>query len=267
MKAFCYHSLILEGGQLEIWKTGCLPAKEVVFKIMDDDFPKCDLELYDKDSKVRFDYEYDKMPMDGMFLLQVTGMADDLKLRVFIDTRTKPNYLWIEKLSRTDMEAVNKQITNAVKYALSKRANAYGWEVKVRKFVPGAPKDEDLYGIALGYAGDDYNEIKVDKEIFRSVVISYAVADEVIKWVLFFMKGKKKPLSIIAPLKAANVAGAMNKLTKTTFQEIFGNLLGNSVSCVDRYMSDGYVWNPNDKVFDRMVGVFEQIVAKILPLK
>ena len=175
--------------------------------------------------------------------------------------------MWIEKLPRTEMETVNKQITNAVKNALSKKAYAYGWEINLRKFVPGVPKDEDLYGIALEYAGDDFEEIKINKEAFCSVVISYMVADELMKWVLFFMQGKKKPLPIIAPLKAANVAGAMKKLTKTTFPEIFGDLLGNSVSCVDRYMSDGYVWNPNDKMFERMVEIFEQVVAKVLPLK
>lgn len=267
MKTFSYHSLILEGGQLELWKTGCLPAKEVVPRIMDDDFPECGLELYDKDSKVRFEYEYDKMPMDGMYLLKVTRMIDDLKLRVFIDTRTRTNYLWIEKLPRADIDTVNKQVINAVKNALSKKAYAYGWKISVRKFISGDPKDEDLFGTALEYAGDECKEIKINKDAFRSVVISYTIADEVMKWVLFFMKGKKKPLPIIEPLKAANVAGAMNKLTKTTFQEIFGDLLGNSVSCVDRYMSDGYVWNPNDKVFDKMVRLFEQIVAKVLHLK
>lgn len=266
MRLYNYFSLILEGRQIDIWETGCLPAKEVVRNILDADFPKCELELYDKESNVCFDYEYDKLPLDGKFLLKVTRKTDNLSLRVFIDTRTNPNYIWIEKLQRNDLDTINKQILNAVKNALGSKVYKAGWEIKTRKFVSGEPKDEDLFFSAQKYACDDDREIKVNKEAFRSVVIADLVADAVLKWILIYMKGKTKPLAIIAPLKAANMAGAIHKLTKTTFQEIFGDLLGNSVSLVDRYMSDAYEWNPNDKLFEKMVMTFAHIVKKIMPL-
>lgn len=267
MIRYKYFSLILEGRQLEIGETGCLPAKEVVRNILDADFPKCGLKLYDDESKEYFDYEFDKMPMDGMFLLKVTRKTDNLSLRVFIDTRTKPNYIWIERLQRNDMETINKQILNAVKNALKHDVYKAGWEIKTTKFVAGDLKDEDLLGSAWDYAGANDEEIKINKEAFRAVVTTYYVADEVMKWVLFFMKGKKKPLQLIAPLKAAYVAGAIHRITRTDFKEIFGKLLGSSVSSVDTYMSDGYKWNPRDKSFNVMIEIFESIVAKIKSMR
>lgn len=263
MRRYNYFSLILEGRQLEIGETGCLPAKEVVRNILDADFPEYGLKLYDDESKEYFDHEFDKMPFNGMFLLKVTRKTDNLQLRVFIDTRTKPNYIWIEKLERNDLDTINKQILNAVKNALKHDVYKAGWKIKTTKFVAGEPKDEDLLESAWDYATTEDKDIKINKEAFRAVVTTYFVADEVINWVLFFMKGKKKPLQRIAPLKAAYMAGVIHRITRTDFKDIFGDILGSSVSCVDTYMSDGYTWNPKDNTFYDMIEIFKSIVAKI----
>lgn len=262
-----YSSLILEGRQLEIGETGCLPAKEVVRKILDADFPECGLKLYDDESKEYFDYEFDKMPSDGKFLLKVTRKTDNLSLRVFIDTRTKPNYIWVEKLERNDFETINKQILNSVKNALKHDVYKAGWEIKITKFVAGEPKDEYLLGSALDYATPEDEDIKINKEAFRAVVTSYFIADEVMNRVLFFMKGKKKPQLLIAPLKAAYMAGAIHRLTRTNFKAIFGNLLGSSLSSVDTYMSDDYIWNPKDQSFKQMIEIFKSIVDEIKKMR
>lgn len=46
------------------------------------------------------------------------------------------------------------------------------------------------------------------------------------------------------------------------FKYIFGDILGNSISSVDRYMSDDFEWNPKDTVFIEMVNQFAILVNK-----
>jgi hypothetical protein len=105
------------------------------------------------------------------------------------------------------------------------------------------------------------NEVILNKKAFRSIVISADIADEVMVWVNNYMKGKDSPKAIIAPLRAAKEAGAIITMTKAIFLDIFGELLGNSLSAVDKYMPlsyNGY----GDEAYNQMKKRFQEIVNK-----
>ena len=92
-------------------------------------------------------------------------------------------------------------------------------------------------------------------------MITDAVADEVMALVNLYMKGKDSPKAIIAPLRAAKEAGALITMTKAIFIDIFGELLGNSISAIDKYMTlsyNGY----NDEAYKQMKKRFTEIVEK-----
>ena len=120
-----------------------------------------------------------------------------------------------------------------------------------------------MFQDALEYV-ESYMEkdVFVNKEAFRSIVITDAIADEVMVLIKKYMKGKNTPRTLIAPLKAARVSGAVIKVSKAMYKEIFGNILGKSISSVDRYMSGGYEWDPNDTVFNEMKNQFAILVNK-----
>ena len=158
MRKFNYFSCLLEARQLREGETESLPAKEVLYKVLDANFQNVSFEIVDEESNVVFDYVYAKPPKEGMFLLKVTRRVDGLSVLVYIDTRTTPNYLWVERLEREDMNVVTKQVVNAIKNALTQNTLKYGWEVEVTKYFPGDPNDVDLFPSALKYVDDYYED-------------------------------------------------------------------------------------------------------------
>ena len=135
--------------------------------------------------------------------------------------------------------------------------------MRLEKFLPDDLLDLELFRDALDYVNSYMNdEVVLNNAAFRSIVVSDANADEVMALIKKYMKGKKTPKSLIAPLKAARVACAVIKVTKTMFKEIFGNILGKSISSLDRYMSDNYEWDSKDMVFNEMVKQFTFLVNK-----
>jgi len=251
---FLYLSCCLEGRQLCIGENNILPAKDVVRTI-------CNASFQDKD----IDYEYAKPPEDGKFLFKLTKKDNNRSRLVFVDTRTTPNYIWVERCIGDD--ATIRQVADLLERTFSQAAYQYGWNVKIRRFIPGAPKDVDLFSSALDYVNDYLYEklcgIKINREAFRAIVIADIIANEAMKLLLIYMKGKKKPKAKVGPLRAAKEAGVIFKITKTTFRDIFGDILGNSLSSVDKYMSDDYVWNPRDEVFKEMKKEFSILAQKI----
>jgi hypothetical protein len=104
-------------------------------------------------------------------------------------------------------------------------------------------------------------EVILNKKAFTSIVISADIADEVMVWVNNYMKGKDSPKAIIAPLRAAKEAGAIITMTKAIIIDIFGELLGNSISAIDKYMPlsyNGY----SDEAYKQMKKRFAEIVEK-----
>lgn len=163
-------------------------------------------------------------PKDGMFLFKVTRKTDGFSTLVFFDTRTKPNFIWVENVFDDELDMTIRQFVKMLGKTLSAASYVHGWKVWLEKYVPDELQDLKLFQDALEYV-ESYMEkdVFVNKEAFRSIVITDAIADEVMVLIKKYMKGKNTPRTLIAPLNAARVSGAVIKVSKAMYKEIFGN--------------------------------------------
>ncbi len=250
---FTFFSCILEGRQLYCEEPFLLAASEVVRAVCKAGFQ----------NNSEYVFEYAQPPKSGMFLFKVTRKTDGFSTLVFFDTRTCPNFIWVEKVFDNGVDITMNDFVKMLGAAINAGSHQHGWKVRLDKFVPTELRDMMLLHDAVEYVNAYMNnEVVLNKAAFRSIVVSDANADEVMALIKKYMKGKKTPKSLIAPLKAARVACAVIKVTKTMFKEIFGNILGKSISSLDRYMSDNYEWDSKDMVFNKMVNEFAILVNK-----
>ena len=252
MMNFTFYSCILEGRQLFFEEPFLLAASEVVRAVCKAGFQ----------NNSEFLFEYAQPPKSGMFLFKVTRKIDGFSTLVFFDTRTKPNFIWVEKVFDNNPDLTINQFVKMLEAALNAGSYQYGWKVWLDKFVPTELRDMMLLYDAVEYVNAYMNnELILNKKAFRSIVIADAIADEVMALVNQYMKGKDSPKAIIAPLRAAKEAGALITMTKAIFIDIFGELLGNSISAIDKYMTlsyNGY----NDEAYKQMKKRFAEIVEK-----
>lgn len=255
MKDFYFYNCCLEGRQLRLGETGFLAAKEVVQAICDADFRNNGTYLKDPDVKANYYHEYIKRPKNGLYLLRAIRIDDNASLDILIDTRLFPNYVLIEK--NNNMPQMHIEVMKAFERWLNHAANQYGWSATLKENQLNVIHDVDLFKSAMAYAED--RNMKAD---FKSIVIAEKIADDVLKLIDIYIKGKKLPKPIIAPFRAAKDAGAIGKLTKSVFRKTFGDILGNSISALDKYMSDDYRWNEKDSVYNEMKNEFRKLVEK-----
>ena len=152
---------------------------------------------------------------------------------------------------------MSMEVMKAMERSLNHAANKYGWLAKLKENQLNVVHDVDLFYSAMAYMKDP--KVRAD---FKSVVIADKIADDVMQLLDMYIKGKKLPKAIICPFRAAKDAGAIGKLTKTVFKKTYGDILGNSISALDKYMSDGYCWNENDAVYSEMKKEFRKLVEK-----
>ena len=143
---FDFYSCNLEGRQLEIGESGLLPALEVVRAICDAGFQENETFLY----------ENAKPPKDGMFMLKVTSKVDGLSTLVFFDTRTNPDYVWVQNGATTEFMDMLANL-------LSDASHQYGWKLSLAHFIPSVIQNFDLFMSAMAYV----------KEYFLGVVPAF----------------------------------------------------------------------------------------------
>ena len=249
---FTFFSCILEGRQLYCEEPFLLAASEVVRAVCKAGFQ----------NNSEYVFEYAQPPKSGMFLFKVTRKTDGFSTLVYFDTRTCPNFIWVEKVFDNGVDITMNDFVKMLGAAINAGSYQYGWKVWLDKFVPTELRDMMLLHDAVEYVNAYMNnELILNKKAFRSIVITDAVADEVMALVNLYMKGKDSPKAIIAPLRAAKEAGALITMTKAIFIDIFGELLGNSISAIDKYMTlsyNGY----NDEAYKQMKKRFAEIVEK-----
>lgn len=254
-KEFFFYNCCLEGRQLHLGEAGFLAAKEVVQAICDADFRNNCSFLNDPSADRRYFHEFSKRPKDGLYLMRVVKADDHSCLDVLIDTRLFPNFVLIEK--RSDKLTMSKDVVKALERSLDFAANKYGWRASLKENQLNLVHDVDLFWSAMSFLED-----KKRSADFKSVVIAEKIADDVMKLIDVYIKGKKLPKAIVCPFRAAKDAGAIGKLTKSVFKKTYGDILGNSISALDKYMSDDYKWNENDSVYAEMKKEFRKLVEK-----
>ena len=254
-KEYYFYNCCLEGRQLRLGESGFLAAKEVVQAICDADFRNNGSYLKDPNAKANYYHEYLKRPKNGLYLIRVVKVDDNTCLDVLIDTRLFPNLVLIEK--NANMLQMSMEVAKAVERSLNQAAEKYGWKATLKENQLNVIHDLELFYSAMAYVSD-----RKKKADFKSIVIAEIIADDVMALIDMYIKGKKLPKAIIAPFRAAKDAGAIGKLTKTVFKKTYGNILGNSISALDKYMSDDYRWNEKDSVYNEMKKEFRMLVEK-----
>ena len=206
---FHYFSCCLEDMQSSIGGHAVLSAGEVLRAICDADFHSNGFDLSDPDSGAHFSYEYAKPPQDGMYLLVVHRQTDNLSMLVFIDTRTNPNYVWVEKIECNDVDSVCMQVVASLCSAFNQTMRKYDWQVTINDFISGNLSDVGLLGSAQAYINDYLYETIIPK--FSSFVTYEDRTDEIINLLHVMLQNKVTPLSIMRVIKAAIDAGLIEK--------------------------------------------------------
>lgn len=261
-----------------------LRSKEVVRTICDADFRNNSLDLIDPKTNKYYYHEYAKHPKNGLYLMRVVNerlrkdtSTSELKtdhpfLHVLIDTQVYPHFVIVEHYD--SLPQCSAEVVGVLQHSLSVAVWKHGWRVVLNPDTTGVVSDFKLAQRAWEYLKNNLDgprtleelrgDIRINRERFHQLVISESIADGAMKWIQAFMRGKTKPKDIIAPLRAAKEAGVIKKMSKAEFRATFGGLLGNSLSLLDRYMSDTYSWNPNDKVYQNMVDKFGELVEAVI---
>lgn len=253
---FYFYRFFLEERQTKPCETGLLAATEVVRAICDADFQKNGLYIKDPKTDSGFYHEYAKRPKMGMYKLRMVKKADLSHYDVLIDTRMFPSFVVIEK--RPDRTEDIPEILNVMERSFNDVAINYNWGAKLEEHKTNEVQYLEEFFSAMAYMNE-----RDDKVDFKSIVIVETIAPQVKALLDRYMKGKKKPKQILAPFRAAKDAGAIGKLTKSIFIKTYGNILGNSISVVDKYMSDNYLWDVKDKVYIKMRDEFRKLVEKV----
>ena len=81
-------------------------------------------------------FEYAKPPKDGMFLFKVTRKTDRFSTLVHFDTRTCPNFIWVEKVFDNGVDITMNDFVKMLGAAINAGSYQYGWKVWLDKFVP-----------------------------------------------------------------------------------------------------------------------------------
>ena len=253
-KEYFFYNCCLEGRQLRLGESGFLAAKEVVQAICDADFRNNGTYLKDPNAKANYYHEYPKRPKNGLYLMRAVKVDDNTCLDILIDTRLFPNFVLIEK--NKDMLQMSMEVLKVLERSLNHAADRYGWKATLKENQLNVVHDTDLFFSAMDFLKDQ------KKSDFRSIVLAEKIADDVMGLIDIYMKGKKLPKAIICPFRAAKDAGAIGKLTKSVFRKTYGDILGNSISALDKYMSDDYRWNVKDSVYNEMRKEFRKLVEK-----
>lgn len=206
---FNYYCCFTEEKQQHDCECRGLAATEVVRAICDADFQSNGLDLSDPDLGVHFSYEYAKPPKDGMYLLVIHRQTDNLSMLVFIDTRTNPNYLWVEKIECYEVETICQLVAVSLCNAFNKALEKSEWKVTMNDFVSGNLNDVGLLGSAQAYINEYLFEHIIPK--FSSFVTYEDRTAEIINMLHVMLENKVTPISIMRVIKAAIDAGLIEK--------------------------------------------------------
>ena len=135
MEKFVFYDCYLEGRQLKLGESGFLAATEVVQSIFDAGFRKNGLNWFDSGTNALFECKYVSEPKDGMFLMEVKNHADDIGNLVFVDTRTRPNYVWVQTADYEEYNGASLQVAQLIEEWIASEAHAYGWNAKLKRSV------------------------------------------------------------------------------------------------------------------------------------
>ena len=244
MMNFTFYSCILEGRQLFFEEPFLLAASEVVRAVCKAGFQ----------NNSEFLFEYAQPPKDGMYLFKVTRKTDGFSTLVFFDTRTKPNFIWVEKVFDNNPDLTINQFVKMLEAALNAGSYQYGWKVWLDKFVPNDIRNVDLLCSAVTYV-DDYLE---GVPIFNTYVKDAKIEGEVMKILHQKLDHKHKAILMMKVLRAAYDADLIEKPEYESFIREFNKIGKICIASYNRYMTKD---NPfaDDKDYQSYLHDFEEL--------
>lgn len=206
-KKFIFYDCYLEGRQLKIGESGFLAASEVVRSIFDAGFRKNGLNLFDSGTNALFECKYVSEPKDGMFLMEVRNHTDDIGNLVFVDTRTKPNYVWVQTADYEKDNGASMQVACVIEDWIAREAYAYGWNAKLKRSVFDKLVYVAQFDSAMAYIKEYIERIPP----FVSYIAYEEKTDEIMKELHLMIDKKVSGMAIMRVIRAAIDTGLIDK--------------------------------------------------------
>ena len=207
-KKFIFYDCNLEGRQLNLGESGCLAASEVVRSIFDAGFRKNGLNWFDFGTNALFECKYVSEPKDGMFLMEVRNHREDMGNLVFVDTRTRPNYVWVQTADYEKNDKASLQVASLIEDWIASEAYAYGWNAKLKRSV----FDNKLVYVEQFKSATAYIKEYLERiPAFVSYVVYEERTDEIIKELHLMIDKKVSGIAIMRVIRAAMDTGLIDK--------------------------------------------------------
>ena len=220
---FTFFSCIFEGRQLYCEEPFLLAASEVVRAVCKAGFQ----------NNSEYVFEYAKPPKDGMFLFKVTRKTDGFSTLVYFDTRTCPNFIWVEKVFDNEHGITIKQFVKMLGTALNSGTHKHGWNVWLEKYVPTELLDLELFQDALGYVNGYMHD---DVPAFCTYVKDRQRVRDVMEVLHQKLEYKNRAILMMKVLRAAYDADLIEKPEFESFIREFNKEGKICLSSYNRYM-------------------------------
>jgi hypothetical protein len=256
MENFVFYDCCLEGRQLKLGESGFLAASEVVQSIFGAGFRKNGLNWFDFGTNALFECKYVSEPKDGMFLMEVRNHTGDIGNLVFVDTRTKPNYVWVQTADYEEDNGLSLQVARLVEEWIAREAYAYGWNAKLKRSVFDKLVYVAQFDSAMAYIKEYLERIPP----FASYVIYEEKTEEIIKKLHLMIDGKVSGMAIMRVIRAAIDTGLIDKPCYKSLVMEFGKR-----HCVSYATYKGYTNMKQDPFAGD--GVYREYVDMFMILK
>ena len=207
MDKFIFYDCNLEGRQLEIGESGFLAASEVVQSIFGAGFRKNGLNWFDSGTNALFECKYVSEPKDGMFLMEVRNHRGDIGNLVFVDTRTRPNYVWVQTADYDQNDKASLLVASFIEDWIAREAYAYGWNAKLKRSVFDKLVYVAQFDSAMAYIKEYIERIPP----FVSYIAYEEKTDEIMKELHLMIDKKVSGMAIMRVIRAAIDTGLIDK--------------------------------------------------------
>lgn len=246
----------------------CLQGKEVLDGVFARDF------LHEKE--IPFTYNgkrYMRMylwePQGGVTKIKIGYMADSkfVGAIVYVSYNGKRYNPYVVILDADHVFKDYDIVADMVARGLSWAFKDSGVELKLEPWIP-AEGEKMMWGFdcveAHDLGGDSSlaHELENKKSLIHNCVIAKECEDEILGLLHKYIDGKKRPKAVMRPVHAAIVAGTIHDLTLQLFGLEFGPVMDNKASSFSKYTNMYRHDFQDDKMHDRMVSEFAEIIAK-----
>ncbi len=189
--------------------------------------------------------------------MEVRSHTDDIGNLVFVDTRTKPNFVWVQTADYDEDNGASLQVTKLIEEWIAREAYAYGWKAKLKRSVFDKLVYVAQFRSAMAYIKEYVERIPA----FYTYVKDTKRVREVMEVLHQKLDHKNKAILMMKVLRAAYDADLIEKPEFESFILEFNKEGKICLSSYNHYMMDD---NPlaDDKDYLRYKHDFEELKRK-----